>query len=182
MSNPPTILKTERLRLRKIKLADAEAIFRQYAQDPEVTKYVSWRAHKDIEETRDFLRSCLLAWDAGNAFHWVIERLEDKQVIGMISARAGGEKWELGYVLARMHWGRGYMTEAVKGIIAWAMCQNDIYRVWAVCDVDNVASARVMEKAGMQPEGVLRRWSVHPNISTEPRDSFCYAIVRLKLE
>jgi [ribosomal protein S5]-alanine N-acetyltransferase len=178
VSNPPTILKTERLRLRKIKLADAEAIFRRYAQDLEVTKYVSWCAHKDIEETRDFLRSCLLAWEVGNAFHWVIERLEDKQVIGMISARAGGEKWELGYVLARIHWQRGYMTEAVKGIIAWAMRQNDIYRVWAVCDVDNVASARVMEKAGMQREGVLRRWSVHPNISAEPRNSYCYAIVK----
>jgi [ribosomal protein S5]-alanine N-acetyltransferase len=178
VTNPPTTLKTERLRLRKVKLADAEAIFRRYAQDPEVTKYVSWRAHKDIEETRDFLRSCLLAWEVGNAFHWVIERLEDKQVIGMISVRAGGEKWELGYVLARVHWKRGYMTEAVQGIIAWAMRQKDIYRIWAVCDVDNLASARVMEKAGMQREGVLRRWSVHPNISAEPRDSYCYAIVK----
>ncbi|HEY2920366.1 MAG TPA: GNAT family N-acetyltransferase [Candidatus Binatia bacterium] len=178
MTNPPITLKTERLRLRKVKLADAEAIFRQYAQDPEVTKYVSWRAHKDIEETREFVRMCLLAWDVGNAFHWVIERLEDKQVMGMMSARAGGEKWELGYVLARFHWERGYMTEAVKGIIAWAMRQKDIYRIWAVCDVDNLASARVMEKAGMQREGVLRRWSVHPNISAEPRNSYCYAITK----
>jgi ribosomal-protein-alanine N-acetyltransferase len=178
VTNPPTTLKTERLRLRKVKLADAEAIFRQYAQDPEVTKYVSWHAHKDIEETREYVRMCLLGWDAGNAFHWVIERSEDKQVIGMMSARAGGEKWELGYVLARIHWERGYMTEAVKGIIAWAMRQKDIYRVWAVCDVDNLASARVMENAGMQREGILRRWSVHPNISAEPRDSYCYAIVK----
>ena len=178
MTNPTKILKTDRLRLRKVKLADAEGIFCQYAQDPEVTKYVSWRAHKNIEETRDFVRSCLRAWDAGNAFHWVIERLEDKQVIGMISARAAGEKWELGYVLARIHWERGYMTEAVKEIIAWAMRQRKIYRIWAVCDVDNLASARVMEKAGMQREGVLRRWSVHPNIRAEPRDSYCYAIVK----
>jgi RimJ/RimL family protein N-acetyltransferase len=178
VTHPPTTLKTERLRLRKVKLADAEAIYRQYAQDAEVTKYVSWHAHKDIEETRDYVRMCLLAWDAGNAFHWVIERLEDKQVIGMVSARAGGEKWELGYVLARIHWERGYMTEAVKGIISWAMRQKDIYRIWAVCDVDNLASARVMEKAGMEREGILRRWSVHPNISAEPRDSYCYAIVK----
>jgi RimJ/RimL family protein N-acetyltransferase len=56
--------------------------------------------------------------------------------------------------------------------------QQAIFRIWAVCDVDNAASARVMEKAGMQREGVLRRWSVHPNISAEPRDSFCYAIVK----
>jgi len=176
--NPPKILKTDRLRLRKVKLSDAEAIFRQYAQDPEVTKYVSWRTHRDLEETREYVRMCLLAWDVGKAFHWVIERLEDKQVIGMIIARAAGEKWELGYVLARPFWGQGYMTEAVKGVIAWALRQKDIYRVWAVSDVDNAASARVMEKAGMQREGILRRWSVHPNISPEPRDSYCYAIVK----
>jgi RimJ/RimL family protein N-acetyltransferase len=70
------------------------------------------------------------------------------------------------------------MTEALKTLIAWALKQEEIYRIWAVCDVDNLASARVMEKAGMQLEGILRRWSVHPNISAEPRDSCCYAIVK----
>jgi [ribosomal protein S5]-alanine N-acetyltransferase len=178
VTNPPKTLKTDRLQLRKVKLADVEAIFRQYAQDPEVTKYVSWRAHKDIEETRQYVRMCLLAWDVGKAFHWVIERLEDNQVIGMMIVRVNGEKWELGYVLARAYWGRGYMTEAVKGIIGCALRQKHIYRVWAVSDVDNIGSARVMEKAGMQREGILRRWSVHPNISPEPRDSYCYAIVK----
>jgi RimJ/RimL family protein N-acetyltransferase len=176
--NPPKTLKTDRLRLRKTTLADAEAIFREYAQDPEVTKYVSWRAHVDIEETREYVRMCLLAWDVGKAFHWVIECSEEKRVIGMMIARVAGEKWELGYVLARAYWGRGYMTEALKGLISWALKQKDIYRIWAVCDVDNVASARCMEKAGMKLEGILRRWSVHPNISPEPRDSRCYAIVK----
>ena len=74
--------------------------------------------------------------------------------------------------------GPGYTTEAVKGLISWALRQKDIYRVWAVCDVDNAASARVMEKSGMQREGILRRWSLHPNISPQPRDSYCYAIVK----
>lgn len=177
MTKPQT-LRTERLRLRKVKLSDADAIFFQYAQDPEVTRFVSWRAHRSIDETREYVRMCLLAWDVGKAYHWVIERLEDKQVIGMIIARVNGEKWELGFVLARVHWGKGYMTEAVKGLIAWAFKQKDVYRVWAVCDIDNAASARVMEKAGMQREGILRRWSVHPNLSPEPRDSYCYAIVK----
>ena len=178
MINPPKTLKTERLRLRKLKLADAEAIFREYAQDPEVTKYVSWHAHESLEETRDYVRACLLAWDTGKAFHWVIEGAEAKQVIGMIIARVNAEKWELGYVLARAHWRQGYMTEALKAIIAWALKQKDIHRVWAVCDVDNIASARVMEKVGMEREGVLKRWSVHPNISAVPRDSYCYAITK----
>jgi RimJ/RimL family protein N-acetyltransferase len=178
VTNPPKTIKTDRLRLRKVKLSDAEAIFRHYAQDLEVTRYVSWRAHKDLTETREYVRVCLLAWDTGKAFHWVIERLEDKQVIGMIIARVADQKWELGYVLARLYWGRGYMTEAVKGVIACALRCKEIYRVWAVSDVDNAASIRVMEKAGMQREGILRRWSVHPNISPEPRDSYCYAIVK----
>jgi [ribosomal protein S5]-alanine N-acetyltransferase len=176
--NPPKTLKTERIRLRKAKLADAEAIFREYAQDPEVTKYVSWRAHRSLEETREYVSMCLLAWDVGKAFHWVIERTEDKRVIGMIIARVNAEKWELGFVLARGYWRQGFMTEALKAIIGWALKQKEIHRVWAVCDIDNVASARVMEKVGMRREGILKRWSVHPNISAEPRDSYCYAITK----
>jgi RimJ/RimL family protein N-acetyltransferase len=70
------------------------------------------------------------------------------------------------------------MTEAVKRLIATAFEDAAVYRVWAVCDVDNLASARVMEKSGMQREGLLRRWSIHPTIGAEPRDSFCYSIVR----
>ena len=178
MINPPKTIKTERLRLRKAKLADAEAIFRQYAQDPEVTRYVSWRAHRNLDETREYVQMCLLAWDVGKAFHWVIESAEDKQVMGMIIARVNAEKWELGYVLARVYWRQGYMTEALKAIIAWALKQKEIHRVWAVCDIDNSASARVMEKIGMQREGILKRWSLHPNLSDQPRDSFCYAITK----
>ena len=54
--------------------------------------------------------------------------------------------------------GKGYITEAVKSIVDWAFKQQEIYRVWSVCDVDNIGSARVMEKVGMQREGILRRW------------------------
>ena len=96
----------------------------------------------------------------------------------MISARVDGPKWELGYVLARSHWSRGYMTEVVKAVIGCALSQPGIYRVWSVCDIENVASARVMEKAGMTKEGILRRWSVHPNVSAAPRDSYCYSMTR----
>jgi len=68
------------------------------------------------------------------------------------------------------------MTEAVKKVLDWASKQKEIYRVWSVCDVDNIASARVMEKVNMQREGILRRWSVHPSISPEPWSAYCYAI------
>ncbi len=63
-------------------------------------------------------------------------------------------------------------------MIDWCLSQQAIYRVWAICDVDNPASARVMAKAGMEYEGVLKKFCVHPNISPIPRDVLCYAIVK----
>jgi hypothetical protein len=54
----------------------------------------------------------------------------------------------------------------------------EIYRIWAVCDAGNIASARLLERVGMQAEGTLRRWLVHPNISESPRDCLCYSIVK----
>lgn len=159
-------------------MEDAEAIFRQYAQDPEVTRYLTWHPNRSIDETREFLQLCIAAWEARRSFQWAIVEKQSERLIGMVGFRVDGHKWELGYVLARRFWGRGYMTEAVKALVAWALKQPDIYRVWAVCDIENPASARVLEKAGMTREGTLRRWSVHPNIDDEPRDSYCYALTK----
>jgi [ribosomal protein S5]-alanine N-acetyltransferase len=178
VTNPPVTIETKRFRLRKPTLQDAEDIFRKYAQDPEVTKYLTWRPNRDVQETRDFLEACLRAWDEGKSFHWVIEKKTDHELLGMITARVDEHKWELGYVLARSYWGRGYMTEIVKKVVNWALKRGGIYRVWSVCDVDNLASARVMQKAGMKREGILRRWSMHPTVSDKPRDSYCYSITR----
>ena len=84
----------------------------------------------------------------------------------------------IGYVLARAFWGNGYMTEALGAVINWALSQTDVYRVWAICDIENQASVRVMEKAGMQKEGILRRWVKLPRFSETPRDCYCYSIVK----
>jgi len=70
------------------------------------------------------------------------------------------------------------MPEAAQAVVEWALAQPSIYRVWAVCDVDNLASARVLEKIGMQREGLLHRHIIHPNISAAPRDCWCFAKVK----
>jgi RimJ/RimL family protein N-acetyltransferase len=70
------------------------------------------------------------------------------------------------------------MTEAATSIVDWAIAQPQIFRVWAFCDVENAASARVLEKLGMKYEGILRRWLAHTNISADPRDCLCYAKVK----
>ena len=175
---PPEILYTERLMLRIPRLCDAAAIFHLYAQDTEVTRHVVWRPHTSIEETEQYLAQCVAAWGNNSRFPWVITLREDGQLLGMVELRVNDFKADVGYVVARAFWGRGIATEAVHSVVAWALSQENIYRVWALCDAENVASARVLEKVGMKREGLLRRNILHPNVSNEPRDSYCYAIVK----
>jgi [ribosomal protein S5]-alanine N-acetyltransferase len=175
---PPEIIKTSRLTLRPPIMTDAEAIFAEYAQDAEVAKYMIWRPHKDVEETRDFVRRCINGWQEGASYPWIITLKEDGRLIGMIECRVKDHMMDMGYVLARLHWGQGYMSEVARPIVDWGLAQRGIFRIWAMCDVENPASARVMEKVGMQREGILRRWILHPNLSDEPRDVYCYSIVK----
>ncbi|HTM08347.1 MAG TPA: GNAT family N-acetyltransferase [Verrucomicrobiae bacterium] len=175
---PPQVIDTERLRLRSAFESDAEAIFAAYGQDHDVTMYLAWRPSGKLEDTREHLRLTAKARDEGKALQWVILRKDDEALLGMIGGRIDGHKVELGYVLAKAYWNKGYMTEAVRAVIDWALREPDIFRVWAVCDIENPASARVMEKVGMKREGVLRRWSIHPTRSADPRDCYSYAITK----
>ena len=175
---PPELLETQRLLLRVPILDDTNAVFRKYAQDAEVTKYLVWRPHENIDETREFMQRCVQCWEDESAFPWVIIRKSDNELLGMIEMRIDGFRADFGYVIARQYWGNGYVPEVAKTVIEWTLKQESIFRVWVVCDLENPASARVMEKIGMQKEGILRRFVLHPNISSEPRDCYCYSIVK----
>lgn len=175
---PPETFVTDRLRLRRPELSDADRIYNTYATDGEVTRYLIWQPHKDIEETTGFLQRCIDGWLTGGEYAWAITLKDSGDLIGMVGLRVHEFKADLGYNLARQFWGQGFATEAVTPIVSWALAQRQIYRVWAMCDVDNPASARVLEKVGMKCEGVMRRSQMHPGVSDEPRDSYCYAIVK----
>jgi [ribosomal protein S5]-alanine N-acetyltransferase len=174
----PEQIETERLLLRKPRPDDALAIFEGWAQDPEVTRYLTWPPHRRIEQTGAFVQSCLEAWEHGTRFPYMISHAQTGEVIGMIDPRIEGPRMGIGYGAARAHWGKGYVPEATRALIDWAFQQPSLYRVYATTDVDNVASRRVLEKVGMQCEGVLRKYIIHPNISNIPRDSYMYAITK----
>ena len=175
---PPEIVETFRLILRPPTLEDAEIIFNKYTQDPEVTRYLVWSPHQSIEITKVFLGRCQRCWAEETAFPWVMTLKGENTILGMIEMRVSGNKADFGYAIAREYWNQGYTTEAVQSLVQWALDQEEIYQVWAVCDLDNPASARVLEKAGLEREGILRRFSVHPALSPEPRDCYCYSIVK----
>ena len=177
MTLPETIV-TERLTLRRPRPSDAEALFGAYTQDPEVTKYLMWRPHTSIADTTRYLAVCNERWEEGRECTWGLALAGTDTLIGMIACRPGIIKTDIGYVIARPYWGKGLMSEAGRAVVEAAFRIPTMYRVWATCDVDNIGSARVLEKIGMEREGVLRRWVVHPNISATPRDSLVYSIVR----
>ena len=174
---PPESFTTARLLLRKPRVEDAPLILAAYAQDPEVTRYLAFRPHRDLEDTCFAVERFLDGWRSGKSYAWLILRREDETLVGAISARAD-QGINLGYLIARPFWRQGFMSEAVGAIVEWAFAQPGIFRVWAVCDVENEASAALLERNGFHCEGTLRKWSLHPNVSDVPRDCFCYAKTR----
>lgn len=173
----PEKIRSERLVLCRYKAEDARGIFDSYAQDPEVTRYLTWKPHKSIEETQDFVQKSIQEWIKGERFTWTVHNSK-VQLIGSICLRINGHKADFGYVIARNHWGKGYATEALTAVLQWTIQQTQIFRIWGVCDIENIASARVMEKCGLKHEGILRKWGVCPNISPIPRDSICFSMIK----
>jgi ribosomal-protein-alanine N-acetyltransferase len=176
---PPEELLTNRLRLRRPRLEDAEAAFSSYANDPKVTRYLTWSAHTSPSQTREHFQQSIDAWDLRMGHRvWLIERLEDNVPLGTIGCTVWFHRVEIGFALGSRFWGKGYMPEALTAVCRSAFQDPRIYRVQALCDEENVRSARVMEKAGMHYEGRLRSYGYHPNRSAVPRDCLMYALVR----
>jgi RimJ/RimL family protein N-acetyltransferase len=165
--------------VRKPRVSDAPAVFAAYASDPVVTRYLIWKAYTEIPPLEEFLQARVADWEQENGrYGYMICLPETDTPIGSIAVHFGGDKAVFGYVLGRAHWGQGIMTEVLRPLIDWSLAQPGIFRAWAFCDVENPASARVMEKAGMTREGILRRWHICPNIGPEPRDCIVCAKVK----
>lgn len=177
MTGPlPDLLRTERLVLRKPRESDAVVFFRAYTQDIEVARYTVWQPHTSLEQTEAFVAECLQDWQSGVAQAYAM-CLGD-EAIGVIETRPHSHVVDIGYVLARAHWGNGFVPEATRALTAAVLAEPQFFRVQATCDVENRASARALEKADFVREARLERYTVHPNISPEPRPCFLYARYR----
>jgi RimJ/RimL family protein N-acetyltransferase len=170
-------LETDRLILRKMTLDDAEAIF-AYASDPEVTRYVTWETHHSIEDSRAFLELALDKYESGGEPDWGIVYKGDHHFVGacgLVTWETVHARAEVGFVLSREYWGRGLMPEAVRALFSFGFDMMNLNRIEARCIAENVASARVMEKAGMTHEGTLRQ---REYIKGAHRDMKLYAILK----
>ena len=154
-------IETERLILRRFELSDAQNMFDNYTSKANVTEYLSWSAHKSIEETKSYLLDCVLPeYDKINTYRWAIVWKENNEVIGGIDVRISDEscrRAELGWVIGDDYWGNGIMPEAAKSVINYLFTVG-YERIQAIHHIANIKSGRVMQKIGMQFEGILKKF------------------------
>ncbi len=150
-------LVTERLLLRSFRDADIET-FSAYRSDPEVARYQGWNAPYSIAQAREFIAEMQSTRPAtpGEWYQVAIELKSSGELIGdcAFCVLAGDERQaEIGFTLARAYQGQGYATEAVTRLLDYLFGAVCLHRVRANCDVENLASTKLLERIGMRREG-----------------------------
>lgn len=151
-------LETERLLLRPLTSEDAPAVF-AYSQDPEVARYTGWDPARSIGDAESFLQSVLQRYRDGSPAPWGVVHRADQRLTGTCGFSAyspvSGTGF-LSYAFARPYWGQGLATEAARKAVEFGFTVMELSRIQASCAAENIGSWRVMEKAGLQKEVVLR--------------------------
>jgi len=166
---------TSRLRLRPFRPED-EAEVHAFTSDPQVTRYTSWEPH-----TRAETNARLRTWIADpSSIQLAIELRKDPAVIGwtgFVSLDSSRQTGIFGYLLHRGYWGKGYATEAARGLIDWGFTHLNLHRVVAECATENIASTKILEKLGLRREAHFRK-----NIMKSGRWQDTYLYAQLKEE
>ena len=152
------ILKTERLILRPFRVSDADAMYKGWASDPAVTKYLTWTPHENVEMTRALLALWEEESKKPNVYHWAITL--DGELIGdvnLVYVDEAQERAITGYCIAKKHWGKGIVTEAYREVLRFCFEEVGFHRIESSHSVENPASGRVMEKCGLLYEGTFRK-------------------------
>lgn len=170
------ILTTERLTLRPSGPEYLHSTWR-YSSDPENTRYMMNLPNDTIEECADYLLNAEAEWRKPCPMNCDFAILKDGEHIGGINLfmeEGKPTEAELGWILRKDCWGKGYATEAARALVRYAKEQRGITRLSAHCDGENAASARVMEKLGMQL--VHRERGRRNKGSAEDREELTYTM------
>ena len=152
-------LETDRLILRKACKGDAEPMFRNWASDPEVTKYLTWPTHNSIAVSEMVIGSWISEYEKENYYQWMIVPRELGEPIGSISVVRQNdriEEAEIGYCIGSRWWHKGIVSEALAAVIEYLFAEVGMNRSAARHDPNNPQSGGVMRKCGMKYEGTSR--------------------------
>ena len=170
-------LTSRRLSLRWLEERDAADLFAIFS-DPHVMRYWSSTPWTDEAAGLELVQSVRRNFVVGSLYQWGVVRRDEDAVIGtctLAGVDARNRRAEIGFILRRDHWGRGYMLEATRTLLRFAFEQLALHRVEADVDPRNDASIRLIERLGFQREGHLReRWLVGEEIN----DTIMYGLLQ----
>ncbi len=153
-------IETDRLILRRYVIEDADAMYKNWASDSEVTKFLTWQPHSSVDVSRSIIEDWLKEYSDEKYYHWAIVLKDNgNEPIGGISAVQMNEDISMvhiGYCLGRAWWRRGIMSEALKAVMDFMFDTVEVNRVESRHDPMNPNSGKVMQKCGMKYEGTLR--------------------------
>lgn len=167
---PVPVLATARLWLRPRTVDDAKALFPTLS-DPDAMTYWSHAPFESVDAVRAYFAEPSGTWRA-----WSMTLPDDDTAIGFVSVgeKREGAVSEIGYMLARTHWGTGLAREAVAGVIRHLFVTERQRRVFADTDPDNIRSNALLESLGFTLEGRLRaEWETHIGV----RDTFLWGLL-----
>ena len=170
------VLSTDRLILRPFTLADAQAMYDNWASDPAVVKYLTWPEYKSPNTAVETLSLWTSQYADPAFYQWAIALKDSDMPIGSISVVNFAEDIpEMGYCIGRNWWGQGITAEALAAVLDYLFREVGVEAVTAKHAVDNPASGRVMKKCGMTRCGMLpQAYRCNDGI----QDVYCYRIGR----
>ncbi len=151
-------IETSRLVLRRLLVEDAADMY-DYSRLDEVTKYLLWSPHPNVGYTKRYLKSVCKLYRQGKFYEWAVIEKESGHMVGtcgFVAFDFEQDSAEVGYVLSPRVWGKGYATEALLAVMRFGFSVLHLHRISARYMVGNDASRRVMEKCGMEFEGIHR--------------------------
>ncbi|HWR44488.1 GNAT family N-acetyltransferase [Sporomusa sp.] len=153
-------IETKRLVLRKMKVEDAEALFR-YWSDSEVTRHMNISLFETIDQALEMITFLSGLFDKAEAFRWTIILKDSGDIVGSCgynSWNKENQRGEIGYELGRAYWGKGIMTEALTGLLEYGFVKLDMNRIQALVEPANIPSIQLLRKLGFREEGLLRQY------------------------
>lgn len=173
-------IETERLILRRLNKDDALEAFNNWCSIEEVSKYVLWNKHENVLETLELFSMWEKDYEDLATFRWIVEIKDTHELIGTIDVVSKKDlvfgTCEIGYCYGVKFWGKGYATEALKAVIKYLFEECEVETIYARHLSNNPASGKVMKKAGMYYEGILR--SRYIDKDNKRNDLICYSILK----
>lgn len=152
-------LETSRLLLRRPTVEDAESMYKNWASDPAVTKFLTWKPHDNSALTRALLAMWSEECEKSDCYQWLIVPKGLAEPIGSIAVvctKESTDAFEIGYCIGVPWWHKGIMSEAFSAVIDYLFREVGANRICAEHDTNNPHSGDVMRKCGLSYEGTMR--------------------------